>query len=317
LLPLLLVLGLAPASPEAPPPLPPARAAAPADADVWRQLPQVAKGAGQPLPAWVRTVAPTLPHTAAAMLELDYQHRACGPIEPKLRAKLRWVAAHEVGSVYGEAYAAADLVRYGGNAADLRGLNGDFVGLPEAEQAALGFARKMARKPHETTDAEVTQLLRLYGEKQVVAMVLLLAYANFQDRLVLALDVPVESGGPREPLDVKFVPVPLGTNLAMSRPEMPARQAPAPLPVAATATNGLDFLKLQSEIEKQRTRRGRIRLPDEPGAIHWGLVCRTYQPELATAWAACRHHFGAEANQDPVFEASIFWLVSGSRDSFY
>ena len=60
-----------------------------------------------------------------------------------------------------------------------------------------------------------------------------------------------------------------------------------------------------------------IRLPDEPGAIHWGLVCRTYQPELAAAWAQCRHHFGAEANQDSVFEASVFWVVSGAREWYY
>jgi alkylhydroperoxidase family enzyme len=318
LLPLLLVLGLAPASPEAPPRLPSACTVSSADADVWKQLPRAEKGAGQPLPAWARTLAPTLPHTVAAMLELDYRHRAGGPIEPKLRAKLRWVAAHALGCAYGEAYAAADLVRCGGRPDDLRRLRGDFAGLPEVERAALAFARKMARKPHETTDAEVAQLLRHYGEKQVVAMVLLLAHANFQDRLVLALDLPVEPGGPRRPLDVKFAPIPLGANLAMPRKGMPVRPvATPPRPAAAAGGNGLDFLKLQGEIEKQRTRRGRIRLPDEPGAIHWGLVCRTYQPELAAAWAACRHHFGAEANQDPVFEASVFWVVSGARESFY
>jgi alkylhydroperoxidase family enzyme len=318
LLPLLLVLGLALASPEAPPKLLPARAVSPADLDVWQQLPRAEKGAGQPLPMWVRALAPTLPHTVAAMLELDYRHRACSPIEPKLRAKLRWVAAHALGCAYGEAYAAADLVRGGGSLADLRRLCGDFAGLPEAEQVALAFARKMARKPHETTDAEVAQLLRHYGEKQVVAMVLLLAYANFQDRLVLALDLPVEPGGPRRPLEVKFAPVPLGANLTRPRKGVPAQPPVPPVRFAAnTSRNGLDFPALQEAIEKQRTRRGRIRLPDEPGAIHWGLVCRTYQPELAAAWAACRHHFGAEANQDPVFEASVFWVVSGARESFY
>jgi alkylhydroperoxidase family enzyme len=314
LLPLLLVLGLAPASPESPPDLtaPVATltdANVPADADVWRQLPRAEHGSGQPLPGWARELAPTLPHTVAAMLELDYRHRAASPIAPKLRAKIRWVAAHALGCAYGEAYAAADLVRGGGSPADLRGLCGDFDGLPEAERVALAFAKKMARKPHETTDDEVTCLLRHYGKKQVVAMVLLLAFANFQDRLVLALDLPVEQGGPRRPLDVRFAPVPLGTNLMLPRKGMPNPPAVAPsrLVLASTGNgSGLDFLKVQSEIAKQRTRRGRLRLPDEPGAIYWRLVCRTYQPEMAAAWAACRHHFGAEANQDPVFEASVF-----------
>src|SRR5262249_6547638 len=102
------------------------------------------------------------------------------------------------------------------------------------------------------------------------------------------------------------------------RPEMPARPPAAPSRlVAGRGKNGLNFPALLEGMEKQRTLRGRIRLPDEPGAIHWGLVCRTYQPESAAAWATCRHHFGAEANQDPVFEASVFWVVSGVRESFY
>jgi alkylhydroperoxidase family enzyme len=323
LLPLVLVLGLAPASPEGPPRRVPvvAREALPAaltDAEVWERLPPAEKGAGQPLPAWARALTPTMPYTVAAMLELDYRQRAGSPIEPKLRARLRWVAAHALGCGYGEAHAAADLARCGGGPDDLCRLRGDFAGLPEAERTALTFARKMAVKPHETTDDEVAQLLRHYGEKQVVAMVLLLAYANFQDRLILALDLPVEAGGPLLPREVRFAPVPLGANLMRPRKGVPARQdAAAPRPAAQTPGHDRDFVALQQAIARQRSRRGRIRLPDEPGAIHWGLVCRTYQPELAAAWAQCRHHFGAEANQDPVFEASVFWVVSVARESFY
>ena len=35
-------------------------------------------------------------------------------------------------------------------------------------------------------------------------MVLLLAYANFQDRVLLCLDAPIEPGGPMRPVDVAF-----------------------------------------------------------------------------------------------------------------
>ena len=35
-------------------------------------------------------------------------------------------------------------------------------------------------------------------------MVLLLAYSNFQDRLLLCLGAPIETGGPMSPVDVTF-----------------------------------------------------------------------------------------------------------------
>ena len=56
------------------------------------------------------------------------------------------------------------------------------------------------------SDAEVARLLAWYGEEKVVAMVLMLAHANFQDRLVLALGSPIEPGGPLPPLEIDFDP---------------------------------------------------------------------------------------------------------------
>jgi alkylhydroperoxidase family enzyme len=323
LAPLLLFLGAVPASSgglaeRAAPGRAEGRVPLLSDAEAWKRLPRAEKGAGQRLPAWARALAPTLPHTAAAMLELDYRHRALSPLPPKLRAKVRWVAAHALGCAYSEAHAAADLLRGGGTPADLRALKGNLAGLPEAEQLALAFARKLTLTPHAATDEEVARLVRHYGEKRVVALVLLLAYASFQDRLLLGLDLPVEQGGPLRPLEVRFAPTPLGASLAAPRQQPPARPAPPPRPAVDHDWGSLDFLTLHSEIEKQRSRRPRIRLPrTEPGTIYWGLVCRTYQPELAAAWAVCRRNFGAEANQDPVFEASVFWVVSRARQSFY
>ncbi len=160
--------------------------------------------------------------------------------------------------------------------------------------------------------------MRCYREKQVVAMVLLLAYANFQDRLLLALDLPLEPGGPLAPLEVRFAPIPLGTRIAQPRPQpigLPNRPAARRL---EPERRRLDFAALRKRIEKQRSRRPRISLPNGEGAaVHWGAVCRTYQPKLASAWAVCQHHFGAEANQDPVFETSVFWIVSYAQQSFY
>ena len=96
---------------------------------------------------------------------------------------------------------------------------------PEPEQAALEFAHQMTVDAAEVTDAEVAGLIARYGEAKVVAMVLLLAYANFQDRLLLALDVSIEVGGPMPPLEVRFDPKP---NRLRSQPGDGPKGGPSP-----------------------------------------------------------------------------------------
>ena len=83
---LLVVLALLPAAVGAPPSGPGASAGAPgrrlgltpalSNEEAWKRLPRAERGAGQPLPGWARVLAPSLPYTTAAMLELDHLHRA-------------------------------------------------------------------------------------------------------------------------------------------------------------------------------------------------------------------------------------------------
>ena len=168
--------------------------------EAWRRLPVEHDGPAPTLPSWARALAHSLPGTAAAMLDLDSKHRARSPIDPALRGMIRLVAADVNRSPYGLAYAEADLRRAGIGDEVIRALNsGDLSALPDAERAALTFARKMTASADTVSDAEVARLLADFGERKVVAMVLLLAYANFQDRLLLALDLPVEPGGPLPP----------------------------------------------------------------------------------------------------------------------
>jgi alkylhydroperoxidase family enzyme len=288
------------------------------DRTAWRKLPRVEKGANEALPAWARVLVPTLPHTTAAMLELDHRHRAGGALAPKLRAMVRWTAAHTLGCTYAEAYAEADLRRGGGTAEELRALRRGGVGLPDAERAAIAFARRLTTDPGDVTDEEVAVLIARHGEKQVVAMVLLLAYAHFQDRLLVALDLPPEPDGPLAPLDVRFAPIPLGSRLAMPRPQRVRVQDRRPVAAPEHNVRGPDWDALNQGIEQQHARRPRIKLPSNEGnAVYWGAVCRRYQPELASAWSLCQRTFGAEANLDPVFETSVFWIVSQAQKSFY
>ena len=55
------------------------------NAETWKALPLAETGNGQPLPAWARMTAATLPKTTATILELDDLHRTKSPLDPKLR----------------------------------------------------------------------------------------------------------------------------------------------------------------------------------------------------------------------------------------
>jgi alkylhydroperoxidase family enzyme len=301
------------------------------DADAWKRLPSAEKGSGEPLPAWARALADALPRTTAAMLELDYLHRAQSPLDPSLRGKLRWVAAHANRCAFGEAYAAADLRRAGVDDAAIKVLSGDLSDLPEKERAALKFAQKLTLAADSVADEEVAQLIKLYGDKQVVAMVLLLAYANFQDRLLLTLAIPVEEGGPRPPFDVRFAK---GGDV----PEAAPRQAPKEGTIASPEKprmerwGKLDFSELQDRMERQRQGPGRIAVPtwedvlkglpsdyptNKSSRVKWSLVCLGYQPELSAAWLGCMRTFAQESKQDRVFEESLFWVITRSVSCYY
>jgi alkylhydroperoxidase family enzyme len=302
------------------------------DEEAWRHLPAVEDGGGGRLPLWARALAGALPRTTAAMLELDYLQREKGPLGTLLRGKLRWAAAHANHCDYTEAYALADLRRAGLDEGGVRALTGDQAALPADEAAALAFARKLTLAGDTVTDAEVAHLRKVYGDGQVVAMVLLVAYANFQDRLVLALGLPVEEGGPLPPLRVRFVKA-----ASDETPEVPPRRAPRetglpdlPRRAEEVAWSPADYGELQRTLDLQRARPGRIPVPpwdevrqhlpnppDRPVRIRWSLVCLGYQPELAQGWSACTRAFGEEARQDRVFEESLFWVVTRTLNCFY
>jgi AhpD family alkylhydroperoxidase len=300
--------------------------------DAWCRLPVDHSEPVPTLPNWARAFAHSLPRTTAAMLDLDYRHRTRSPLDPVLRAQIRWVAADANKCPYALAYAEADLRRLGASEAEIQRLAGDWSTFPEEIRLVLEWARTMTLEADKATDSEVARILELYGEQKLTAMVLLLAYANFQDRLLLTLGIPLEAGGPLPPLavviDKEAMPV-----------ELPERAAPeGPKPEVAqrvddSAWRALDFDALQTNLTRQREAPGRIRVPAweevlaalPPGAtrpprpirIQWTLVCMGYQPELAMGWSACTGAFRDEAKQDRVFEESLFWVVTNTIHCFY
>jgi alkylhydroperoxidase family enzyme len=313
-----------------------------ADAEAWKSMPPAEEGAGQPLPAWVRALAGSLPKTAAAMIALDYAQRAASPLPERLRARLRWVAADANHCEYGRAYARADYVRAGGKAEDIDDLPRRLGQLPEEERLALELVRRLTVEAYGVTDAQVARLVNLYGEKQVVAIVLVAAYANFQDRLLLALGVPVEKDGPLPPVKVRFRKPPTPAKPADKPAEAPRRKLSPPAKDPPAVPEKVDdpewtavsFDALRERLKHQMaSRRGRVRVPEwqavcdalpddvprpeQPTRIVWSLVTLGYQPRLAAAWSAGLRAFRQESDLDAVFHESLFWVVTRSLQCFY
>lgn len=302
------------------------------DADAWQRMPKAEQGGGQPLPSWARMLVGELPRSTAAFLQLDFAQRAKSPVEPKLRAAMRWVAAHANQCAYAEAYAAADARRAGVDDARLAALGReDYPGWLDAERAALSFARKMTLDSDSVTDDEFAGLVKNFGEKRAASMVLLLAYANFQDRVLLCLGAEVEPGGPLPPVDVVFDPASLTSKTTPPPPpSLNTSQLPKPSGKDLVEDDpewaGLSYESLQERLEAQRRKPTRLRIPawDEvarnlpeglfqrPSEIVWYRICFGYAPELAVPYEYFMRTSGAEASAkwDRIFGSSLFWVTT-------
>lgn len=299
--------------------------------EAWEKLPRAEKGEGEPLPTWARTMVRALPATTAAMLELDYLHRVENPLDARVRAKMRWTAAHANRCPYSEACALDDLKRAGLDEQALKSFQSGKDQPTDKERKALVFARQMMTEAYRITDDEVTDLIKLYGEKHVVAMVLMLAHASFQDRIILALGLGDDRDSPLAPVAVKF----LRTEEARSHIKVPPRKPPESPPAVEKWQADRDWLALdRADLQKcminQKERKSRIRIPsaDElsklPGAdptrfgkVIWNSVTSGYQPVLASGWSQITSSFRTEAKQDGVFSNSVFWVVTRSLQCFY
>jgi hypothetical protein len=261
------------------------------------------------------------------MLDLDHLHRTASPLGPILRAKLRWVAADANGCEYGRQYARSDLRRAGLANADLKRLASGPSSGPPAEQGATAFARKLTLAAYKITDAEVASLLEHYGAESLAAIVHTVAYANFQDRILLALGVPVEEGGPLAPLAAP-AELALADLAAPPRPETAQAEA-VPLDARPSWSRRTAADLLQA-LAAQKTRVPRIppppadRLAPLPADLRaraervmWSKISLGYQPELTKSWFHTMYTFQEEARLDRVFANTLFWVITRTNDCFY
>jgi hypothetical protein len=86
-------------------------------------------------------------------------------------------------------------------------------------------------------------------------------------------------------------------------------------------------------MDQQRARPGRVSVPawadvkpripaemvtsDRPVRVKWSLVVMGHQPQLGPAWLKCLRTFAREANQNRVFEESLFWVITRTINCYY
>lgn len=268
------------------------------------------------------------------MLPLDFAHRVNSPLPPHMRGKLRWIIADLNRCDYSKAYAAADLVRAGAVESDLRSLSSDPSSWRDEEREPLEFIRQMTIAAPTIPDELFAKLRSRFGDQQVAAMVMLAAYGNFQDRLILGLNLPLEADGPFPPIDVRFE-----ESAFQMAPYVPTDEK---LPFSGQTGTGsvvsadpdwgaISYDELQSRLEHQRSRASRLPIPtwDEvktrippamaarPTRIVWNLVSAGYCPELAVPWITSTRTLWAESKPDRIFEESLFWIQTRSVECNY
>lgn len=303
------------------------------DEQAWKLLPAVASGEKTPLPNWVKPVILQMPRTAAAMLELDKAFRDGGPLDPALRAKLRWIIAHSNRSKYGESLALADLRHAVGDNVKLSEFTGQSDNWPKSESDDFEFVRLLTIAAPTIEDTLFARLREKHGDRGVAAIVLLTAYSNFQDRLLLGLNVPVESTGPLRPLDVKFV-----EGALQATPLIPSDNGTDTYEESGKAVTprlkdwtSVTYDQLQIKLEKQRDRQPRLPVPTweevkdklpaamavRPTSIRWSLTNYGYAAELAVPWTLMTRTHWAEYPSSRILEESLFWVQTRSVECNY
>lgn len=303
------------------------------DEQVWKMLPELATGEKTSLPNWIKPIALQMPRTAAAMLELDSAFRTQGPLDAALRAKLRWIIAHANQSAYGEALALLDFRNAAGHNASIAEFTGASEKWPDELRAEFEFVRILTLAAPTLTDSLFEKMRVKHGEQGVAAMVLLTAYGNFQDRILLGLNVPIEQKGVLPPSKVKFAegaiqvsPLTPSNNGTATYLNQGNSIAPENKPWSA-----VPYEQLQVRLEEQRDRKPRLPVPawDEikgklpaamaarPTAIRWSLMNYGYASELAIPWTLTTRTHWAENPSDRILEESLFWIQTRTIECNY
>ena len=299
------------------------------DQEAWTLLPELKSGDKGVLPNWAKVVAVQMPRTAAAMLQLDAAHRLHSPLEPALRAKLRWTVANANRCNYSKATALYDLRLANDSETSIE----DVSKLAGAERDAIELVRLLTLAAPTIPDELFARLREHYGDRGVAAMVLLAAYGNFQDRILLGLNIPIEASGPLAALKIEFVDGALQLAPLLPPDNGAAVYIDADKPFVPRDNDwmSVSYDQLQARLEKQRDRQPRLPIPSweevkaklpremaaSPTAIRWSLINYGYAHELAIPWTIATRTHWAECPAERILEESLFWVQTRAIDCNY
>ena len=296
-------------------------------AETWKLL---GRESGPELPIWARTLAPSMPRTVAGMLHLDQFHRETNPLGPVAAAKLRWAVADAMRCAYAKEYAEFDLRRAKVGAAELDNLRtGNSMSADDVAMRA--YARKATLAASTLTDEEMESLLKRFGPEKLVAMVHTVAFANFENRIFLAIGAKAESNGLIAPIDC-----PIRGDEA-KKLQAPPREPWSPDKVGAGALSKLELDwrpksadELKVLLEKQKARQSRIPLPDlerisklppaakdQAARVVWTRVMTGYQPQMTMDWFDMLRAYQQEAKLDRSLSQLMFWVITRGNECFY
>ena len=314
--------------------------------EAWKLLPPSDGTRTEALPIWARMMVNELPRTTAAYLELDRSQRTLGAVAPGLRAACRWVAAKTSGCEYSQAVAQADGKLANVPAEKWASLEeGSWKVWSADERLALEFAKRMAIDSDEIPDEFFTDLVSKFGNEAAACMVLHSAYASFQDRFLLCLQITTDSSSGRPPVTARFDPAELvstttpppkpspSTNAVSPAQAEPAAVLAKPSRLKSIEYTWLPFEGLQERLAQQRHRKTRLPIPewdaiapklpvglmDKPSAIVWYRIAFGYAAELAVPFEIYMRTAGSEVskNWDRIFGNSIFWIVTDAMKCPY
>lgn len=301
------------------------------DKTTWNQL-----GIEFPaLPSWAARLADALPESTLALLKLDYLHRQENPLGTEVAAKIRWVVADALHSPYGKAAAEFDLLQSGKSAEEILEWTQQIDNSSDPNAKLWSFARQLTQAGHSISDESFAEIHERWQTEPTVAIVHTVAFANFENRLWLALGLTAE-----ENVSLAAVMPPVGwrgqdARVAPSRPDLIATlqesTANATEPKKRVAGwNPENFDLLQAKLKSQKRRSSRVPMPHPDRLAHlpeeerkrsekvvWSNISLGYQPELTQGWFTLMRTFRREANLDRVFSNSLFWVVTRGNECFY
>lgn len=295
----------------------------------WDRLPPAIKGQGAPLPLWARQLAAIMPKTTASLLALDYAQRANNPIPPRLRAAMRLSSADYHASPTGKRTAANDAQLAGLTKGEL---DSDWT---LGERRALRFMYQMDLASAGVEDRGFQELVGFFGERVTASMVLLSAYSNFHNRLLICLGTPESESDDLPAQHIDFAPDQLVSVTTPPPPREAISSAAAQENVVKSAYgwSEISFEQLQQKLDTQRQKPTRLPVPDwdacaknlppglinKPSDIIWYRIVFGYAPELAVPFEYFMRTSGAEAagKWDRIFATSLFWVTTKAIDCPY